>query len=124
MDDYEFEIYITTALPLSLQIQINPWGYIHIKIDSRPGQTNIKFLAKLQSLGLLLYPGVANTTSVSQETDQKYGPFKTIFQKNLDTLTASRIAQINSSNIYPCIVGPIVFWGEDPVSECVLEYFC
>ena len=53
--------------------------------------------------------------------DQNYGPFKTIFRKNLYMLTASQISQINSSNIYPCIVGLLVFGSKDPVSEYVLE---
>ena len=99
-----------------------PGKRVIIKIDSGPGRANIKFLAKLRNLGFLLYPGVPNITSVSQETDQNYGPFKTIFRKNLETLTASWIAQINSSNIYPWIVGLIFFGGKDPVSEYVLEY--
>ena len=33
------------------------------------------------------YPGVPNTTQVTQETDQKYGTFKSIFRQNLDTLS-------------------------------------
>ena len=99
-----------------------PGKRVIIKIDSGPGRANIKFLAKLRNLGFLLYPGVPNITSVSQETDQNYGPFKTIFRKNLDTITASRIDQINSYNLSPWIVGLLVFGGEDPVSECVLEY--
>ena len=53
-----------------------------------------------------------NTTSASQETDQNYGPFKTIFRKNLETLTASWIDEINSSYIFPCIVGILVFVGK------------
>ena len=36
-------------------------------------------------------------------------------------LTASRISEINSSNLSPWIVGLLVFGGEDPVSEFVPE---
>ena len=72
----------------------------------------MELLAKQKNLGFLLYPGVLNTTSVSLETDQNYGPFKTIFRKNLETLTASWIDEINSSYIFPCIVGILVFVGK------------
>jgi hypothetical protein len=40
------------------------------------------FLAEVRTLGFIIYPGVPNTTAVTQETDQSYGPFKTQFQKN------------------------------------------
>ena len=36
------------------------------------------------------YPGVLNTTQVTQETDQKYGIFKSTFRKNLETLSQAR----------------------------------
>ncbi len=38
-----------------------------------------------------MFPGVPNTTTVSQETDQNYGPFKTQYCKNLDAVVDKRL---------------------------------
>ena len=93
MDYDEFEIYITNSIaPLFKYEKYVLWKRFIINIDSWPGQTNIELLEKLRNLGFLLYPGVTNTTSVSQETYHNYGPFKTIFRKKLYMLTASLIA--------------------------------
>ena len=53
-----------------------------MKADSGPGRMELGFLAEARTLGFIIYPGVPNTTAVTQETDQSYGPFKTQFQKN------------------------------------------
>ena len=47
-----------------------------IKDDSGPGRMKLGFLAEARTLGFTIYPGVPNTTAVTQETDQRYGPFK------------------------------------------------
>jgi hypothetical protein len=54
---------------------------------------NINLLAELRASGFILFPGVPNTTAVSQETDQNYGPFKTKHGKNLDAVVDERIKQ-------------------------------
>ena len=41
-----------------------------INIDLGPGRTNMELLALLRIRGILLYPGVPKTTSVSQEIDK------------------------------------------------------
>lgn len=43
--------------------------------------------------GFILFPGMPNTTAVTQETDQNYGPFKTQYCKNLDVVVDERIKQ-------------------------------
>jgi hypothetical protein len=43
--------------------------------------------------GVYFVPGVPNTTHVTQETDQNYGPFKTIYFHNLEILVKSRYAR-------------------------------
>ena len=55
--------------------------------------------------GFLLYPGVPNTTGVSQETDRNYGPFKTQFRKNLQEIVQHRINKDISTSIAPWPVG-------------------
>ncbi len=51
------------------------------------------------------------TTAVSQETDQNYGPFKSMFRKNLATLTEARLEEKKSVSLQPWLVGLIVFGG-------------
>jgi hypothetical protein len=63
-----------------------------------------------------LYPGVPNTTAVSQETDRNYGPFKTQFRKNLDEVIDVRIKGNHSTSIAPHLVGLTTFGGIDPTS--------
>jgi hypothetical protein len=58
------------------------------KIDGGPGQLNIQMLAELLCRGIYLFPGVQNTTHVTQETDQNYGLFKSKLCKNLEMLTS------------------------------------
>ena len=70
----------------------------------------------LRGMGIYLYPGVPNTTAVTQETDQNYGPFKTQFIKNLHELSDVRISKGLSTSLPPWIVGLFVFGGVDPVS--------
>ena len=43
----------------------------------------------MQALGVYYYPGVPNTTQVTQETDQNYGTSKSTFRQNLETLSQS-----------------------------------
>ncbi len=91
-----------------------------LKVNSGPGRLYPELLAKARTYGFVIYPGVPNTTAVTQETDQNYGPFKTQFQKNLQELSDARVGCDNSS-IPPWIVGLLVFGGTDPVSKHVIE---
>ena len=54
------------------------------KLDSGTGRLVMKLLARIGLLGFVLYPGVPNNTSVSQDTDRNYIPFKTAFRIILD----------------------------------------
>ena len=76
----------------------------------------MELLAELRVRGWYLYPGVPNTTAVSQETDRNYGPFKTQFRNNLATIVAQRLAAKKSVSLQPWLVGLIVFGGIDEVT--------
>lgn len=99
-----------------------------VKVDSGPGRVNVPMLARLKLRGFYLFPGVPNTTAVSQETDRNYGPFKTQFKKNLDQVVDERIKQnkLNeddevSVSLPPWMVGLMVFGGTDPATGFTLE---
>jgi hypothetical protein len=91
MNEIELDKYISNSiLPLFPDIEDFTGTRVVLKVDSGPGRTNVEMLARLRLLGLYLVPGVPNTTSVTQETDENYGPFKGSFQSNIRLLTQSR----------------------------------
>ena len=85
MDEGEFEKYLLGSLfALYPDVKDVDGKRVMIKVDSGPGRLNALLLATCRLLGFVLYPGVPNTTAVSQETDRNYGPFKTVFRIILD----------------------------------------
>ena len=92
-----------------------------VKVDSGPRRLQEHFLAEARTLGFIVYPGVANTTAVTQEADQNYGPFKTQFAKNLKQLSDARIMGDLPTSLQPWLVGLIVIGGVDPVSKVVVS---
>ena len=88
MNEVEFEKYITKAiLPLYPDVEDQPCKRVILKVDSGPGRTNVDMLARLKALGVYLISSVPNTTHVTQEADQSFGLFKTIYRSNLSDLT-------------------------------------
>jgi hypothetical protein len=118
MDNAEFEKYVkNNIIPLYPDaLDVPGKRVVMSKVDSMPGRLNIELLDELRFLGFYLYPGVLNTTAVSQETDQNYGPFKTQFQKNLAVITKKQLEQKKSASLQPWLVGLIVFGGTDPAT--------
>jgi len=66
------------------------------------------------SHGFILYPGVPNTTAVTQETDQSYGPFQSAVRTNLQLIIDERIRTNAPRSLSPWNAGLVVFGGEDP----------
>jgi predicted transglutaminase-like cysteine proteinase len=87
----ELDKYINSAIvPLYLDIEDVPGKRVIIKVDSGPGRTNLQMLTEAKLKGLYIYPSVPNTTSVTQEADELYGPFKTVYRQNLQLLAEIR----------------------------------
>ncbi len=101
MDDREFAHYVTNSiLPLYPETHDRK-GHCHLLMcDSRPGHLQIELLAQLRFLGVYLYPGVPNTTAVTQETDRTYGIFKSKYRANLEDLV-DELVQLNKSVSMP-----------------------
>ncbi len=117
MDDTEFEKYMkNNIMPLFPGALDIPGKQGLVKVDSGPGRCNVELLAELCTQGWYLYPGVPNTTAVSQETDRNYGPFKTQFRNNLAAIVAQRLAEKKSVSLQPWLVGLIVFGGVDEIT--------
>ncbi len=92
-----------------------------VKVDSGPGRLEIDFLAEAWTSGFIIYPSVPNTTAVTQETDQLYGPFKSKFAQNLRALSDARINGDFPTSLPPWMVRLLVFGGIDPVSQFVVS---
>ena len=75
--------------------------WVVIKCDSGPGRLNPNLLAFLRFHGFILYPGVPNTTAVTQETDQSYGPFQSAVRSNLQLIIDERIHTDASRSLSP-----------------------
>ena len=122
MDDCEFEKYMMNSLVALYPDARDEEGLrVLVKVDSGPGRLNPQLLARLRLMGFYLYPGVPNTTAVTQETDRNYGPFKSQFRKNLDLVVQRRIKAKVSVSLQPWLVGFIVFGGLDPETNELLE---
>ena len=95
------------------------------KIDSWPGQLEVKLLARLCLLGFVLYIGVPNTTAVSQETDRNYSPFKTAFRMILDRIFQERMFKKNKNGTQSVACWSSCIWWGGPgdwsisVEECL-----
>ncbi len=59
--------------------------------------------------------------TVTQETDQSYGPFKTQFQNNLKILSDSRLIANYTTGLLPWMNGLVVFGGTDTISSVVIS---
>jgi hypothetical protein len=91
MNALELHKYIENSiLPLYPDMEDVPGKRVLMKVDSGPGRTNLNMLAQLRLIGCYLVPGVPNTTAVTQETDQNYGPFKGAYRDNIRKLTQGR----------------------------------
>ena len=73
-------------------------GPVILKIDSGPGRIgmgaeNVAMREKAAARGLFLFPGLQNTTAVSQEMDELYTDFQMRSRANANTIVLERIAQ-------------------------------
>ena len=92
MDDVEFDEYLSKSLiPLYPGAEDVKEKRMLFKLDSGPGRLGMKLLSWLRLLGFMLYPGVPNTTAVSQETNRNYNPFKTAIQIILNMFFQERM---------------------------------
>ena len=88
MNGIEFEKYIRTAiLRLYLDIADMERKLVIMKVDSVPGRTNLPMFAHIRCFGIYIMTCVPNTTQVTQEIYQNYVLFKSLYRKNLQTLS-------------------------------------
>ena len=117
MNAEELDKYIENSiLPLYPDIEDVPGKRLLIKLDSGPGRTNVKMLAKLRLKGVYIHPGVPNTTHVTQELDQLYGQFKSVYRQNLELLSQERFEMKKGLAITDL---PMIVFGRAPSDNSV-----
>jgi len=120
VNSLELDKYIKKAiLPLYPDVADVPGKRVLLKVDSGPGRMNVDMLASLRLLGVYLAPGVPNTTHVTQETDQNYGLYKSIYRSNLRALVEAR--QARRKTIAVSDLPLLVFGGYDYITKCRLS---
>jgi hypothetical protein len=91
MNSVKLEKYMKgSILPLYPDVQDIPGKRVIVKVDSGPGRMNVNMLAEMRLRGIYLVPGVPSTTGQTQETDQNYASYKTVFRSHLRVLTQTR----------------------------------
>ena len=70
---------------------------------------------KCRFCGLYIYPGLPNATSVQQEMDLNYGPFKSVVRNNLRDISSAFYAADLSIPLNTSMFGLIVYGGTIPV---------
>jgi len=123
MDKEEFttKYLFNSIVPLFPHAKDKPGHRVLLKVDSGPGRMNLNLLAKLRLLGFVMYPCVPNTTHVTQETNQNYGPFKTQFLSNLDLIVDKRLMAKKSLSHQQEFVGLSLFGGVDHDTQFNVE---
>jgi hypothetical protein len=116
MTDDEFEKYIDNSIiPLNPDLEDTPGNSVLLKVDSGPGRNGRELLMKCRFCGLYIYPGLPNATSVQQETDLNYGPFKSVNRNNLRDILSAFYAADLSIPLNTSTFGLIVYGGTIPV---------
>jgi len=111
--------YIKKAiLPLYPDVVDEDGKQVLLKVDSGPGRMNVDMLASLRLQGVHLAPGVPNTTHITQETDQNYGLFKSVYCSNLHKLVTARQARRKSLSVTNLPL--LVFGGYDYITKIPL----
>ena len=117
MNDVEFFRYIENVIcPLFPDMADVEGSRVVLKVDSGPGRWGRELMLMARFRGLYIYPSVPNATSVQQETDVSYGPFKGIDEKNLERIASACHAAGKSIRVGQSTFGLIVYGGICPMS--------
>ena len=96
MKDDEFEKYVeNNLLHLFPDVIDEPGKRVCLKVDNSPGCNGRSLLLKMRFKGWYMYPTLPNETSVQQETDINYGPFKTAIRLNLKLIANAFHIQVD-----------------------------
>ena len=80
------------------------------KCNIGPGRLNADLLTYMRFHGFLLYPGVPNTTVVSQDMDQSDGPFQSKLHTNLEVIIDERLHTEKPTSLSLWIIDFFCLW--------------
>jgi hypothetical protein len=80
------------------------------KCNIGPGRLNADLLTYMRFHGFLLYPGVPNTTVVSQDMDQSDGPFQSKLHTNLKVIIDKRLHTEKPTSLSLWIIDFFCLW--------------
>ncbi len=122
MNDEESDKYIDNSIvPLYPDLENMPGKRVLLKVDSGPGHNGRDLLNKARFREVYIFPGLPNATSVQQETDMNYGPFKSVVRSNLKNIAMASFSAQKSMKLGPSTFGLIVYGGVCPISKVVCE---
>jgi hypothetical protein len=122
MNDDEFNMYMDNSIiPLFPDLKDVPGKRMLLKVDSSPGWNRTALLLKVHFQGVYLYPGLPNATSIQQETDINYGPFKSVVRTNLKSIAWACFEKRISVLLKASTFGLICYGGMCPDLGVVLE---
>jgi hypothetical protein len=122
INNEEFDKYIDNSIvPLYPDLEDMPGKQVFLKVDSSPGCNGRDLLNKAWFQGVYLFPGLPNTTSVQQETDINYGPFKSIVRSNLKKIATACFLAQKLMKLGPSTFGLIIYGGICPISNVVFK---
>ena len=105
-----------SIIPLYPDLEDTPGKHVLLKVDSGPGRNERELLGKYRCFrGLYIYPGLPNATSVQQEMDLNYGPFKSVVRNNLREISSAFYAADLSIPLNTSTFGLIVYGDTIPV---------
>ena len=116
MTDVKFKKYIDISIvSLFPELEDTKGKRVLLKVDSGSGRNGRDLLMKRRFRGLYVYPSLPNATSVQQETDRNYGPFKSVVCNNLREISSAFYAADLSIPLNTSTFGLIVYVGTIPV---------
>ena len=89
------------------------------EVDSSPGSNGWDLMLKARFRGVYINPGLPNATSVQQETDVSYEPFKNVVSDNLKRIGLAYFAKLKTMKLGQSTFGLIVYGGICPLSGIV-----
>jgi len=112
MNTDEFEDYVKNSLvTLFPDAADKPGRRVLLKADSGPGRKNTDLMAYLRVRGFYFIPGLPNSTHVTQEMELLIGELKSVFYKNLESLTRGCLLRHRTIPSGSEIVGLLLFGG-------------
>ena len=122
MNDEEFRKYMNnTIYHLFPDMEDVPGKRVLLKVNSGPGRNCMDLLVEARFSGLYIFPGLPNTTSVQQETDRNYGPFKGVICQNLDAIASRCFANKVPISLSASTIGLIAYGGIFPQTGVVCK---